>query len=314
MPPLCIVDHESLRFEDSNSADNIVDDNAAYERGNAVNRTTAISGIAVIVVIVLIGVGVWLGPSAYRLMASHTTGSIFVSGPQVYTRERLVNDRYREDAWLLGELDNSGKLSFGATASLARMSSYTGILSGGVGTGNLVPAANDAKPARDAADDAKPARDAAKPSAPAVDVTPFERFRALLTYREQIRTLIIENQLDDRHDLRGNSLYRLRFDAAVLPGNNTNASAKITVSVLPPDGLLSQSVTNSNSNKDLRDEELKLATLTNFSNLTKNEQGVSEESLLQMVELARKAFRRWAQVAANRMTQIGSRQMTMSGF
>jgi len=61
--------------------------------------------------------------------------------------------------------------------------------------------------------------------------------RALLVYREQIRSLMIENQLDDRHDLRGNSLYRLRFDATVLPGGNTRASAKVTISVLPPDDL-----------------------------------------------------------------------------
>ncbi len=230
--------------------------------------------IFAIAAIAMISVGLWLGPRASRFMITHTTGSIFVSGPQVYTREQLVNDRYREDAWLLGELDNSNKWTFGATASLNRTSNYNVTLSGG--TGIPAPTANNSKPASDAA----------KPLAPAVDVTPFERFRALLTYREQIRTLIIENQLDDRHDLRGNSLYRLRFDAAVLPGNNTDASAKVTVSVLPPDGL-SESFTDLDNNKDL---ELKLATQTNISELKSNEQAVWERVYLRWLDSLGKRF------------------------
>jgi hypothetical protein len=54
------------------------------------------------------------------LSIGQTTGSIYVSGPQVYTRERLVNDRYREDSWLIAELDASSKQIFGPTASSNR--------------------------------------------------------------------------------------------------------------------------------------------------------------------------------------------------
>jgi len=55
---------------------------------------------------------------------------------------------------------------------------------------------------------------------------------------------MIENQLDDRHDLRGNSLYRLKFDAAVFPGHNTRRSAKVTVSVLPQEGIFDPMMTS----------------------------------------------------------------------
>jgi hypothetical protein len=121
----------------------------------------------------------------------------------------------------------------------------------------------------------------------------------MLTYREQIRTLMIENQLDDRHDLRGNSLYRLRFDAAVLPGRDTRKAAKITVSVLPPEGLLDQKITEYTDNLTLRQEDNKLANLPNIANF-KPEQGQAWEriysrwldSLGKRFEDARKALQK----------------------
>ena len=36
--------------------------------------------------------------------------------------------------------------------------------------------------------------------------------------RDAIRQLILENLLDDRHDLTGNSVYGLKFDISVIPG------------------------------------------------------------------------------------------------
>ena len=39
--------------------------------------------------------------------------------------------------------------------------------------------------------------------------------------RDAIRQLILENLLDDRHDLTGNSVYGLKFDISVIPGNQT---------------------------------------------------------------------------------------------
>ena len=169
-------------------------------------------------------------------LAPKTTGDIFVSGPQIYTRERLVNDRYREDAWLLSELNKAPDQKFGLTMSTSVTRSDSVAVTAAATTAKppATPTATEAPPAP--ADTAKPTL---TPTV-SIDISPQDRLNALRAYREQIRTLMIENQLDDRHDLRGNSLYRLSFDATVLPGANTQTGARITVTILPPDDLLGQ--------------------------------------------------------------------------
>lgn len=64
--------------------------------------------------------------------------------------------------------------------------------------------------------------------------SPTELFRDRLAYREEIRNEMISYGLDDRHDIRGNALYRISLDATVLPGNDTGAWAVISVCVQRP--------------------------------------------------------------------------------
>ena len=229
-------------------------------------------------VAVVVASAIWWGPDLYRHLLPGTTGSIFVSGPQVYTRERLVNDRYREDAWLLKELNNSPNKSFGITASVQRVSRSSRSLSGGLGspatTGEGEKPSSAVPP-----DKANPDEHSI-----ALAATPFDRLHALLAYREQVRTLMIENQLDDRHDLRGNSLYRLRFDATVLPGWNTRVSANIVVSVLPPEGLIDDRIMDAPDNKLLQLEEERLAKLDHLSHLPANGE---------RVEVWKRIYSRW---------------------
>ena len=89
-------------------------------------------GVAGTIAIVAVS-AIWWGPDLYRQLLPGTTGTILVSGPQVYTRERLVNDRYREDAWLLTELKDSPKKPFGITASVQQVSRSNRSLSGSSG-------------------------------------------------------------------------------------------------------------------------------------------------------------------------------------
>jgi len=202
---------------------------------------------------------VWFSPGLTAF--NQTTGSIYVSGPQVYTRERLVNDRYREDAWLAKELLASSDKDFGITMSTSRSI----INSFGI-SGNVQPSGTPAAP------------EVKKPDAPAVtvgvEISPHDRLNALSSYREQIRTQMIENQLDDRHDLRGNSLYRLRFDAAVLPGANTQTGARITISILPPENLLKFDHVESLDNKALRKAEDRLSNLSRVQELDSDQRVV----------------------------------------
>ena len=143
-------------------------------------------------------------------------GSILIDTPQVYTRERLVNDRFLEEAWLTQQLAESDKVllrSLGSTTEeLAR--SIRSAEGNGVGSGELVPP--------------QPAMDTQLGSLAALEDK--------VDYRDLVRGLLRENQLDDRHDLNGNTLYRLQFDATLIPGEFTRSPAKLQVVLTGPWG------------------------------------------------------------------------------
>lgn len=142
-----------------------------------------------------------------------TSGTIYVDSPEVYTRERLVNDRYDQDYWLRRQLE-----------SLER-----------VGTGALVERHIKETARAEASDlDVEPPTDAdAAVMANYTDMglTFEQRFRIVSGVRDMIRQQLLENMLDDRHDLAGNSLYGLKFDTTVLPGSNTRRRAYVQVTV-----------------------------------------------------------------------------------
>lgn len=185
-----------------------------------------------------------------------TLGRIHVSKPAVYTRERLVNDRFREDARLRELLNEERNVVFGAEALRERR--RQDILKFGIRLGlggSPLPTngagAAEAGPARTAAklgeDEAKlprvtvtpkPEEDRVQekeaPQKTDVKVSPIDDFRDRLAYREEIRNAIAENALDDAHDLAGNTLYRLKFDATVVPGNDTGAYAIVEVALSAP--------------------------------------------------------------------------------
>lgn len=204
-------------------------------------RGTAGSLLLSSLLAVVIGSGLVLGTwiFLYGWPAKRTAhvdgGSIFVHGPQVYTRERLVNDRYQEDSWLNGMLERSTRERFGYTASRASTSSSTRSvgLNATAGLPGAPPSPAPSQP---------PLQTQPKTVNPPADglaaiefsEQPTFRLQATRAYREQIRTMLIENQLDDRHDLHGNTLYRLRFDATILPNEGSQAAAQIEILIDPP--------------------------------------------------------------------------------
>ena len=143
-----------------------------------------------------------------------TFGKIFVDTPEVYSRERLVNDRFQQDDWLrkkLGESPTQG-------------------LQGGVGTSSQtntqLSLAAGVKP-----DAPKKEQLEKSESAQEITDTPIEQLRDTMAYREEVRNEILENQLDDRHDIAGNTLYRLKFDTTVVPLHDTSAYAMVEVTI-----------------------------------------------------------------------------------
>ncbi len=151
-----------------------------------------------------------LGLISIHIKPFSTTGSVYVDSPEIYTRERLVNDRYDQDFWLrkqLERLDSSNSL---ITAEIDNQ------VTGGIAKG--VSAASNQQPVLDSK---KPEKQV---------VIPFDQdFRIRSAIRDTIRQLILENILDDRHDLMGNSVYGLKFDTTVIPGDFTRERAFVRV-------------------------------------------------------------------------------------
>jgi len=144
-----------------------------------------------------------------------TRGVIYVDSPEVYTRERLVNDRYDQDWWLRKQLGLLDRLQSSELIAQRTRSSVTGTL--GSTDGETAP-----PPLPDGEAGA--------------GLTFEQRFRVLTGIRDMIRQQILENMLDDRHDLTGNSVYGLKFDTTVIPGSNTRQRAYVTIQ-LRPDAL-----------------------------------------------------------------------------
>ncbi|MBL9060183.1 MAG: hypothetical protein JNK88_09200, partial [Mangrovicoccus sp.] len=148
-----------------------------------------------------------------------TGGLVYVESPEVYTRQRLVNDRYLQDSWLRGklrELDADGTVLISQ-----RIASQQGL------TARLAAPGAPAAPAGGAKDAP------AGPALPTADKLPFDVGFALQSaLRDKIRQLILENALDDRHDLSGNTVYGLKFDTAVVPGSNTFDAPAVVVRVV----------------------------------------------------------------------------------
>jgi hypothetical protein len=191
---------------------------ARFHPDHAENRPSrflnALQRGGLVLLITLAGFGCATGFEPAPAEPGTTFGRIYIDTPEVYSRERLVNDRFMQDAWLRAKLDEDPTQGLQGSRSESRQSATT--LALGVGT------------------QASPPPGLSSPGAAAqqqLSDSPIERFRDVLAYREEVRTEMLENQLDDRHDIAGNTLYRLKFDATVVPLKDTSAYAMVEVTV-----------------------------------------------------------------------------------
>lgn len=201
-----------------------------------------------------------------------TRGAIYVDSPEVYTRERLVNDRYDQDHWLhrqLEELDKT-KLLFSEYVDQQRVAG-----TGGEGTPPAI-----------------------EPGSPE-DAISEPAFLQVLETRSSIRAIlrqqILENMLDDRHDLSGNSLYGFKFDTTIIPGRNTRDKAFVRMSV-----ELDEPVRLTEGDPDPRREldDLILASL----NL--DPVGVYDRSLIMEFQEREKLAENWAKSIQDRLNRF----------
>ena len=214
-----------------------------------------------------------------------TFGTIVVKSPIVSTRERLVNDRYDQDAWLRGQLDSVNFAHFGLDA-LSDVRSFVGQFSrAGVKFRSQALAPTGAGAGGEDAKKDKPEapstglevkstdilsadsfrkKDAATFTVTPDDIvrtqgqaSPKDVFRDRRDLRGEIRNEILENQLDDRHDLGGRTLYRLSFDATVKPDADTSAWADVSFEIMEPSARQECDGARKRQNQNLSDEVLK---------------------------------------------------------
>lgn len=150
-----------------------------------------------------------------------THGSIYVDSPEVYTRERLVNDRYDQDWWLRKQMDLLDPLIIESKSGdfLQQRSATSGAITAGGTEAKLSGGASQISSSTSKSSESKP------------DLTFEQRLAIVRGIRDQLRQQILENMLDDRHDLTGNSIYGLKFDTTVIPGNNTHDRAFVEVAL-----------------------------------------------------------------------------------
>lgn len=154
---------------------------------------------------------VGISEAVIRAVARPPGGLLFIEPPQVYTRERLVNDRFAQANWLDRELSSTESetaAQLAAAASRAtRRASSTSLGMGGADTSTAV-----ASPPKGGEPEAKAAASQAS-----AQLDQAELFGRRLSYRSTLRSELMDTQLDDSHDLDGTTLYRFNFDTVVMP-------------------------------------------------------------------------------------------------
>lgn len=139
---------------------------------------------------------------------------VYLEPPQVYTRERLVNDRFREINWLEQRLDNPVSDMADWPSARLRDSRRTVLAAG---------------EAADVPTDAGP-----EPETEPLALDQSQVFSRALARRLAVRSEIMNTRLDDAHDLQGATLYRLNFDVSLVPKPEARGFGFVAIDVHAP--------------------------------------------------------------------------------
>jgi hypothetical protein len=156
--------------------------------------------------------------SPFHALADWVTGSepgqITLSQPLVYTRERLVDDRLEQINWLnqrLRALDREIEPAFQSTEGRIERSRALGAgLTTQAGASSNAPMG---------------------PAKPPLLETTMSRFQQMNLYREALRVERMRAILDDRHDIAGNTVFQLSFEATVLPSRSGKGAGIIALQI-----------------------------------------------------------------------------------
>lgn len=178
----------------------------------------------------------------WRLGCAEPDVAIFVQSPEVYTRARLLNDRNDQKNWLTDQLKGTKETDkFVIREEEARRSLNESLKI------QLPTASRDAAPLPNDSPQASPninQTSNAGPAAQDTDKSIFERrptnllFKTINEHRNEIRSELSRIQLDDRHDIGGNTAYTLRFPTSIIGDLSAGRMGVVLVKAeLPPVSL-----------------------------------------------------------------------------
>ncbi len=186
-----------------------------------------------------------------------TGGLVKVGSPRVTNRASLLNDRNDQVAWLREQLNNVDEAHFGYQGTADFSQFYGNFSKTSVASdvkkelGKIArPSIKSDKDGDGKTTDTTITTDTSAPQTPSSsnapkltpskldtvntsEASPIDLFRDKLAYREEVRAEIIETALDDRHDLNGNTLYRLSFPVTVIPEGDTGSWAMVNLTLSP---------------------------------------------------------------------------------
>jgi hypothetical protein len=145
-------------------------------------------------------------------------GIILVSHPEIFTRERLVNDRLEHINWvnsLVRRLDGEQPGTFQASQGTVWSNRNSTLSMTGAESGLVErPPPSRSSPAAQATTTA-----AASEQPSEVRPSSLNDFHQRNLYRNELRAERMRSMLDDRHDIAGNTILQLNFNATVVPTN-----------------------------------------------------------------------------------------------
>jgi hypothetical protein len=154
----------------------------------------------------------------WRLGCADPDVAIFVQSPEVYTRARLLNDRNDQKNWLTDQLKSTKETEKFVTREEDARRSINESLKIQLQMKGRDAAPNDSPQVLQNSNQTGNAGSAGQ----GTDKSILERrpssllFKAINEHRDEIRSELSRIQLDDRHDIGGNTAYTLRFPTSII--------------------------------------------------------------------------------------------------
>lgn len=179
-------------------------------------------------------------------------GVITIDSPEVFTRERVVNDRRTQEAWLKKQLELCDQVGSFQGFSQSRETEGVNIRMDTevLRSQQMAKKLQEGTGGQQGTDKGSTLFDSAK-QAGSGSVLPnttlienraqsssIDSYNDKQACRGVIRDDLNSIALDDRHDLNGQTLYRLKFDSTVIPEHDTSALAVIRLKLSAPTKIL----------------------------------------------------------------------------